>query len=668
MSFIENEFSIHKSHQVNTSIDAGQFAGSTELILITDHRTNKCRNRQQIIVNEKSENYCRNYMRKIFRKKTLYKRLPIFQWLPKYSRRDAIGDLIAGITVGLTVIPQGLAYSNVAGLPTQFGLYGSFMGCFVYVLLGTCKDSTVGSTAVASLLTYQVAKGKWERAVLLTFLTGFIEIFMSIFRLGFLVDFVSGPVSAGFTSAVAMIVSTSQIKNILGVQSEGSSFLQRWISMLNDIKNIRVNDAILGICCVVMLLGMRTLGKLKIGPKAQDEQNWKHKCVNKILWFMGVMRNAMLVIVCTAVTMYLESQGKHYFKLTGNVPEGLPSIALPPFSIAPRPANETYGVPEIKGETFFEMIENLGYGLIIVPMIAMLENISACKAFAKGKPIDATQELLAIGMANVANSLFQGYRANSGLARSAVNNASGVRTPLANLYIGLVVMLALVYLAKYFYYIPLSVLGAIIISAVIFQVQYHVIKPMWRSKRSDLLLSFLAFMACLVMPLEIGILVAIGVNLLFILYHAARPKIMLETMQSVDELKFLKITPDRCLIFPSAEFVRNLILKSGCQSSLPVVIDCTYIYGSDYTAAKVISSIVDDFKSRQHKIIFFNLKPSIAQIFEGLHAQLILCYNVDSLSYELKNHNGYEDNSGNNKITNTIAVIKKDERFLNINS
>ncbi|KAI9584660.1 hypothetical protein GQX74_006555 [Glossina fuscipes] len=490
---------------------------------------------------------------------------------------------------------------------SHFGLYGSFMGCFVYVLLGTCKDSTVGSTAVASLLTYQVAKGKWERAVLLTFLTGFIEIFMSIFRLGFLVDFVSGPVSAGFTSAVAMIVSTSQIKNILGVQSEGSSFLQRWISMLNDIKNIRVNDAILGICCVVMLLGMRTLGKLKIGPKAQDEQNWKHKCVNKILWFMGVMRNAMLVIVCTAVTMYLESQGKHYFKLTGNVPE------------------------------------------------------------AKGKPIDATQELLAIGMANVANSLFQGYRANSGLARSAVNNASGVRTPLANLYIGLVVMLALVYLAKYFYYIPLSVLGAIIISAVIFQVQYHVIKPMWRSKRSDLLLSFLAFMACLVMPLEIGILVAIGVNLLFILYHAARPKIMLETM-SVDELKFLKITPDRCLIFPSAEFVRNLILKSGCQSSLPVVIDCTYIYGSDYTAAKVISSIVDDFKSRQHKIIFFNLKPSIAQIFEGLHAQLILCYNVDSLSYELKNHNGYEDNSGNNKITNTIAVIKKDERFLNINS
>uniref|UniRef100_A0A1A9VVG6 STAS domain-containing protein n=1 Tax=Glossina austeni TaxID=7395 RepID=A0A1A9VVG6_GLOAU len=616
MSFMENEeFSIHKSHQVNTSIDAGQFAGSTELILITDHRTNKCRNRQQIIVNEKSENYCRNYVRKIFRKKTLYKRLPILQWLPKYSRRDAIGDLIAGITVGLTVIPQGLAYSNVAGLPTQFGLYGSFMGCFVYVLLGTCKDSTVGSTAVASLLTYQVAKGRWERAVLLTFLTGFIEIFMSIFRLGFLVDFVSGPVSAGFTSAVAMIVSTSQIKNILGVQSEGSSFLQRWISMLNDIKNVRVNDAILGICCVAMLLGMRTLGKLKIGPKAQDEQNWKHKCLNKILWFMGVMRNAMLVIVCTAVTMYLESQGKHYFKLTGNVPEGLPSIALPPFSIAPRPANETYGVAE-------------------------------------GKPIDATQELLAIGTANVANSLFQGYRANSGLARSAVNNASGVRTPLANLYIGLVVMLALVYLA--------NVLGAIIISAVIFQVQYHVIKPMWRSKRSDLLLSFLAFMACLVMPLEIGILVAIGVNLLFILYHAARPKIMLETMQSVDELKFLKITPDRCLIFPSAEFVRNLILKSGCQSSsLPVVIDCTYIYGSDYTAAKVISSIVDDFKSRQHKIIFFNLKPSIAQIFEGLNAQLILCYNVDSLTYELKKLNGYEDNSGNNKITNTMAVIKR---------
>ncbi|XP_013100875.1 sodium-independent sulfate anion transporter [Stomoxys calcitrans] len=633
MSSLENQTEFHKKTEIHTTPNDVHFRGSTDFVLITDHRTSKYRSEEQLLAEKPEET---SIMKKIFRKKMLYKRLPILEWLPRYTLADAIGDLVAGITVGLTVIPQGLAYSNVAGLPTEYGLYGSFMGCLVYVFLGTCKDNTIGSTAVASLLTYQFAKGVWQRAVLLTFLTGIIEIGMSIFRLGFLVDFVSGPVSAGFTSAVALIISTSQVKNILGVKSEGASFLQRWISMINDIHNIQINDAILGISCVAVLIALRFVGRMKVGPKETTELKWYHKASNKVFWFMGIMRNATVVVVCAGVSMYLESQGKHYFRLTGNVPQGLPKPALPPFSIEAQPGNATAGIPEVKGETFFDMVGGLGYGLIIVPMIALLENVSVCKAFAKGNPIDATQELFAIGVANVANSIFQGYRGNSGLARSAVNNASGVRTPLANLYISIVVMLALVYLTKYFYYIPLTVLGAIIISAVIFQLQYHVIKPMWRSKRSDLIPGIVAFITCLVMPLEVGILIAIGVNLLFILYHSARPKISLETIETMEGYKFLKLTPDRCLIFPSVEFVRNLVLKSGNKTSLPVVIDCTYIYGADFTAAKVISSMIDDFKRRNQKLIFFNLKPSVVQIFEGLKCKLILCYNAESLIEELK--------------------------------
>lgn len=110
-----------------------------------------------------------------------------------------------------------------------------------------------------------------------------------------------------------------------------------------------------------------------------------------------------------------------------------------------------------------------------------------------------------------------------------------------------------------------------------------------------------------------------------------------DQFQTLEGYKFLKLTPDRCLIFPSVEFVRNLILKSGNKSSLPVVLDCTYIYGADYTAAKVISSMVDDFKRRNQKLIFFNLKPSVVQIFEGLKCKLALCYNAESLLEELKN-------------------------------
>lgn len=146
----------------------------------------------------------------------------------------------------------------------------------------------------------------------------------------------------------------------------------------------------------------------------------------------------------------------------------------------------------------------------------------------------------------------------------------------------------------------------------------------------------LAFVTCLVLPLEIGIMVAIGANQLFILYHSARPKVTLEQLETEQGVKFIKITPDRCLIFPSVEFVRNMVLKSGSRTTLPIVIDCTYIYAADFTAAKVISSMVDDFRQRQQKIIFFNLKPSVVSIFEGLKTKLVLCYNAHALNQELE--------------------------------
>lgn len=360
------------------------------------------------------------------------------------------------------------------------------MGCFVYVLLGTCKDCTIGSTAVASLMTYQFAQGSWQRSVLLTFLTGFIELLMAVFRLGYLVEFVSGPVSAGFTSAVALIVCTSQMKYILGVNSDGVSFLQRWISMIGDIGHIRVADSCLGFGCVALLLAMRALGRLSLGAKDPTQRNGWQRAVNHLIRFVGISRNATVVLATTVLAMQLEAGGRNPFVLTGYIPPGLPTLALPPFSIEPQPGNATAGIAPVPGETFLEMVHNLGYGLLIVPLIALLENASVCKAFAKGKHIDMTQELMATGVANIANSLFSGYRSNSGLARSAINNASGCRTSMSNLYIGLVVVLALSFLTEYFCFIPRAVLAAILISAVIFQVQYQIVIPMWRSKRESL--------------------------------------------------------------------------------------------------------------------------------------------------------------------------------------
>lgn len=168
-----------------------------------------------------------------------------------------MGDLIAGVTVGLTVIPQSLAYSNIAGLPPQQGLYGSFLGCFIYIVLGGCRAVPAGPTAIASLLTWQVAGGSVEKAILLTFLAGLVELLMGVLGLGFLINFVSGPVSSGFTSAVALMIATSQVKDLFAISVTGSTFLQQWISVFKNIHGASVWDPVLGFTCIALLLTMR---------------------------------------------------------------------------------------------------------------------------------------------------------------------------------------------------------------------------------------------------------------------------------------------------------------------------------------------------------------------------------------------------------------------------
>lgn len=229
-------------------------------------------------------------------------------------------------------------------------------------------------------MVFHVAHGVWQKAVLLTFLSGIVEILMGVLQLGFIIDFVSGPVSAGFTSAVALIIFTSQIKNILVVNSTGSSFLESWITMIGDMHNMRVADAILGLSCVTILIALRFLGSMQIGPKADGEKKYWHKMINKFLWFLGVAGNAVLVFICTGCVTYLESQGKSYFRLTGYIPSGFPEVQLPQFSYPTVAGNSSTA---IAGETFFDVVRNFGSCSIVIPLISMLETMAVCKTFGK---------------------------------------------------------------------------------------------------------------------------------------------------------------------------------------------------------------------------------------------------------------------------------------------
>ncbi|XP_025835892.1 sodium-independent sulfate anion transporter-like [Agrilus planipennis] len=439
----------------------------------------------------------------------------------------------------------------------------------------------MGPTAIASILTFQIVQGRSpEYAILLSFLSGIIELLMGFFGLGFLVDFVSGPVSSGFTSAAALIILTSQVKDLLGIKASGSTFVQTWTSIISNIHGLSGWDTFLGAASIIVLLLMRLMTKIKFGPEETSDSapNKFQKFANATIWIISTSRNAILVVVCGFIGYFLFTSYEDVpVKLIGDIPSGLPEIKVPAFSM--NSGNTT--------TSFLDMLATLGSGVILVPLLALLEDIAICKAFANGKSIDATQELLSIGVSNVATSFFQGFPITGALSRSAVLNSSGARTPFNGFYTGVLVIAALLFFTPYFFYIPKASLAAIIIAAVIFMVEVKVVRPMWRCKKSDFFLALATFVACLVLALEVGILVGIGMNLLFILYYAARPKITIEKLVSSNGIEYLMLTPDRCLIFPSVDYVRNLVTKHSVRQEIPVVIDCSHIYGADYTAATV---------------------------------------------------------------------------------
>lgn len=361
---------------------------------------------------------------------------------------------------GLTVIPQALAYAGIAGLPPQAGLYGSFVGCLLYIFIGSCRCVNIGPSSTSSFLTGQVAGGNWPRAIVCGVISGFVELAMGLFGLGFIIDFVSGPVLSGFSSAVAIMIFTGQIKSFLGIHAKGFTFIQVWRTILADIHNTRIGDTVMGVSCMITLLLMRQLPNLKFGPKDDNQKKTWQKVINKIIWIIGTARNFLVVVTATVISYNLIENGQgHWLKTIGVVPPGIPEFKVPEFFS--HDIKNATGFVIQKGETFWEMISYMNIGLLAVPLIALIETMSINKSAANGKSLDPTQELIAIGVGQLANSFVGAYPGNGSFSRGAINKASGARTPLGCLYSGTLVMIALLYFTPYFQYIPDAALAAV---------------------------------------------------------------------------------------------------------------------------------------------------------------------------------------------------------------
>ncbi|XP_032664642.1 sodium-independent sulfate anion transporter-like [Odontomachus brunneus] len=553
-----------------------------------------------------------------FIKRTIKKRVPALRWLSRYKAADALGDLVAGLTVGLTLIPQAIAYAGLAGLDPQYGLYSAFAGSFVYIVFGTCREVNIGPTALISLLTWTYARGIPEYAALLCFLSGCVTILLGILHLGFLVEFVSIPVVSGFTSAASLIIACSQIKGLLGLNIHGESFVDIWRELVNNITDTKIPDLILSCCCIPTLLFLKHLKDKRVaGVK-----------LKRFLWTIGTARNALVVILCTVASYIFETRGGAPFILTGHIDAGLPRVEPPPFWRTV--GNQT--------ENFIDMATNLRTGILVVPLISIIGNVAIAKAFSRGMPLDATQEMLTLGLCNVVGSFFHSMPVTGSFSRSAVNNASGVRTPFGGVYTGVLVVLALTLLTPYFYYIPKATLSSVIISAVIFMVEVGMIIPLWKCNKRDLIPAFVTFLACLFAGVELGIVIGATIDLAILIYLNARPAIYIE-YRNTATASYVLVRPSAGLLFPAVDYLRiylTEVLSKKYQSSLKnsrvltnVVLDCEHIDKIDFTAAQGISMIMKDFDDNNRQLIMLRPNADVLKSVQSMSSKPILTVKSD---------------------------------------
>lgn len=524
--------------------------------------------------------------------------LPILSWLPHYNLKWLQMDVLAGLTVGMTVVPQALAYADVAGLPVQFGLYSAFMGGFIYMFLGTSKDVTLGPTAIMSLLCFSVVGGEPHRAVLLSLLCGLIQATMGLLRLGFLLDFISYPVIKGFTCAAAVTIGFGQVKNIFGLRGVPTEFVLEAYYTFAKIPEARVGDVVLGLLCLALLI---TLTFMKMTLPSDDAPTYI-RVTRKFVWAVATMRNALVVVGATVVAFSWEAFGHNVFTITGETAQGLPPFKPPPTSDTT--ANGT-------NVTFGEIVEDFGGGLAVIPFMGLLESIAIAKAFGSqnGYRIVANQELLAIGLTNIMGSFVSAYPVTGSFGRTAVNSQTGVCTPAGGIVTSSVVLLSLAFLMPAFYYIPKASLAAVIICAVAPMADYTVVKKIWKINKLDLLPFGVTFLVCF-WEVQYGIIAGVAMSGALLLYNTARPKIkMLDHDTLVLELR-------SGLSFPATEYLSHFIHKHALQASPPrsVVLDCHHVSVIDYTVVNELADLLRQFRAQGVRLVFARLEPSVFKV------------------------------------------------------
>jgi len=525
--------------------------------------------------------------------------MPFFSWIGDLRDINIVrADIMAGITVALVLVPQSMAYAQLAGLPPYYGLYASFVPPMVAALFGSSRQLATGPVAVVSLMTAAALEplassnpeGYLAYAMLLAIMVGGFQFCLGMFKLGILVDFLSHPVVIGFTNASALIIATSQLGKLFGVTVEKA--VHHYDTVWNTILEVLEASHMATVSMAVLAFSIMILLK-RFAPRVP-----------------GVLT---AVVVTTVLSWYVnfDEQGG---RVVGSIPEGLPAFAIPAIDLT--------------------AVLNLMSVAVTIALIGFMEAISIAKAMAARtrQRLDANQELVGQGISNIVSGLFGSYPVSGSFSRSAVNIDAGAITGFSSIVTGLVVGVTLLWLTPLLYHLPQATLAAVIIMAVINLIKISPIIHAWHAEPHDGAVAVITFFLTVLWAphLDRGIIVGVALSLGLFVYRTMRPRMAvlsrfrdgtmrditvhnLSTCENIVVMRF-----DMSLYFANAGYFEDRVLEIvAANPALKfIIIDASAINQMDATGEEVLHHLAERLRGADIELLIARMKREFVQTLQ----------------------------------------------------
>ena len=512
--------------------------------------------------------------------------LPILTWGRAYTRQTATADLVAAVIVTIMLIPQSLAYALLAGLPAQMGLYASILPLVAYAIFGTSRTLAVGPVAVVSLMT-AAAIGQLGlsdpadvalAAVTLAFASGLFLTLLGVLKLGFIANFLSHPVIAGFITASGILIAASQLKHILGVDAEGETLVALVPSLVAHLGQVNAPTLVIGVAAMAFLFWVRKgleplLVRLGLPPRLAGT---------------AAKAGPVAAVVVTTLAAWLFDLGQQGVRLVGEVPTGLPPLSAPSFDPG--------------------MWNALLLPAALISIIGFVESVSVAQTLAarRRQRIDPDQELIGLGTSNLASSLSGGFPVTGGFSRSVVNFDAGAETPAAGAFTAIGIGIATLALTPLLFFLPKATLAATIVVAVLGLVDFRILKKTWIYNKVDFAAVAATIILTLAAGVETGVSAGVLLSIFLHLYKTSKPHVAevglvpgthhfrnvkrhdVETLPGV-----LTLRVDESLYFVNARFLEEHVLAcvAECTDLRHVVLMCPAVNDIDISALETLEEL-----------------------------------------------------------------------------